>query len=55
VVNVVLGRFMVSGAMVVVAMVLRRESGSCGKHHQKQGKGKKLFHGLNVARSQRKR
>ena len=36
--------------MVVVAMVMR--GGECrrGKHHQKQGGSKDLFHATNVAR-----
>jgi hypothetical protein len=44
--------------MVVVAMMVMMSRGSehrAGKHHQKQGSDKNLFHGLNVARTRYKR
>jgi hypothetical protein len=52
--GLVLGCAVVGAAGVVVVMVPRGKRRGC-KHHQKQCKSKKLFHGLNVARSQQKR
>jgi hypothetical protein len=40
--------------VVVVVMALCGECRAC-EHHQKQCGCKKLFHGLNVARSSKKR
>ena len=40
--------------VVVVAMVVAGGERWSGKHHQKQGSCKNLFHGTNVALSSRK-
>jgi hypothetical protein len=37
--------------VVVVAMMVSGSEHRSSKHRQKQGSEKKLFHGLNVARS----
>jgi hypothetical protein len=36
--------------MMVVVMMVNGGKSRAGKHHQEQGSGKNLLHGMNVAR-----